>query len=209
MCVSHYSVSFMLSHYFLVCCCPAGDVGGSEEKSQVKSLYTCPILILIKMPTGAFSLTVFPPPSKPTAEVLTEYTRKVDFLKGLLEAEKLVSWSSNIWVVFFVFKVDPLGFIWSLACLVLCQPSPTDKALANQFLAPGRTPTIANERMSATKTVHMQTKGRCTAEMRDELLDTVRGHAHLWSSQRTLLHMAELCHKLTFVWCVSTGVRQR
>ena len=29
--------------------------------------------------------------SKPTAEVLTEYTRKVDFLKGLLEAEKLVS----------------------------------------------------------------------------------------------------------------------
>uniref|UniRef100_A0A3B5JXH5 Vesicle transport protein USE1 n=1 Tax=Takifugu rubripes TaxID=31033 RepID=A0A3B5JXH5_TAKRU len=80
--------------------------------------------------------------SKPTAEVLTEYTRKVDFLKGLLEAEKL--------------------------------PSPTDKALANQFLAPGRTPTIANERMSATKTVHMQTKGRCTAEMRDELLSTVR-----------------------------------
>ncbi|TWW57937.1 vesicle transport protein USE1 isoform X2 [Takifugu rubripes] len=78
--------------------------------------------------------------SKPTAEVLTEYTRKVDFLKGLLEAEKL--------------------------------PSPTDKALANQFLAPGRTPTIANERMSATKTVHMQTKGRCTAEMRDELLST-------------------------------------
>lgn len=29
--------------------------------------------------------------SKPTAEALTEYTRKVDFLKGLLEAEKLVS----------------------------------------------------------------------------------------------------------------------
>lgn len=31
--------------------------------------------------------------SKPTPEVLTEYTRKVDFLKGLLEAEKLVSGS--------------------------------------------------------------------------------------------------------------------
>lgn len=29
--------------------------------------------------------------SKPTTEALTEYTRKVDFLKGLLEAEKLVS----------------------------------------------------------------------------------------------------------------------
>ncbi|PWA20757.1 hypothetical protein CCH79_00007129 [Gambusia affinis] len=43
-------------------------------------------------------------PSKPTQEILTEYTRKVDFLKGLLEAEKLAS--------------------------------PTEKALANQFLAP-------------------------------------------------------------------------
>uniref|UniRef100_A0A8C9Z4H7 Vesicle transport protein USE1 n=1 Tax=Sander lucioperca TaxID=283035 RepID=A0A8C9Z4H7_SANLU len=76
--------------------------------------------------------------SKPTAEMLTEYTRKVDFLKGLLEAEKL--------------------------------SSPTEKALANQFLAPGRTPTIANERMPVSKTVHMQTKARCTGEMRDELL---------------------------------------
>lgn len=77
-------------------------------------------------------------PSKPTPEVLSDYTRKVDFLKGLLEAEKL--------------------------------SSPTEKALANQFLAPGRTPTIANERMPASKTVHMQTKARCTGEMRNELL---------------------------------------
>ncbi|XP_031166848.2 vesicle transport protein USE1-like [Sander lucioperca] len=78
--------------------------------------------------------------SKPTAEMLTEYTRKVDFLKGLLEAEKL--------------------------------SSPTEKALANQFLAPRRTPTIANERMPVSKTVHMQTKARCTGEMRDKLLGT-------------------------------------
>ncbi|CAL8308387.1 unnamed protein product [Lota lota] len=77
-------------------------------------------------------------PSKPTQEVLTEYTRKVDFLKGILDAEKL--------------------------------SSATEKALANQFLAPGRTPTIANERMPASKTVHMQTKARCTGEMRNELL---------------------------------------
>ncbi|KAJ7986649.1 hypothetical protein DPEC_G00342080 [Dallia pectoralis] len=75
----------------------------------------------------------------PTGEVMTEYKRKVDFLKGLLEAEKL---------------------------------SGTEKALANQFLAPGRTPTIANERMPATKTVHMQTKARCTGEMRNELMGT-------------------------------------
>jgi len=48
-----------------------------------------------------------------------------------------------------------------------------EKALANQFLAPGRTPTIATERMPVSKTVHMQTKARCTGEMRDELLGTV------------------------------------
>lgn len=29
--------------------------------------------------------------SKPTPEILTDYNRKVDFLKGLLEADKLVS----------------------------------------------------------------------------------------------------------------------
>ncbi|XP_046892837.1 vesicle transport protein USE1 [Hypomesus transpacificus] len=81
-------------------------------------------------------------PSKPTPEVMGDYTRKVDFLKGLLEAEKLAS--------------------------------PTEKALANQFLAPGRTPTIASERMPASKTVHMQTKARCTGEMREELLGTGR-----------------------------------
>uniref|UniRef100_A0A8B9KCY2 Vesicle transport protein USE1 n=2 Tax=Astyanax mexicanus TaxID=7994 RepID=A0A8B9KCY2_ASTMX len=80
-------------------------------------------------------------PSKPSAEMLTDYTRKVDFLKGLIEAEKL--------------------------------SSATEKALANQFLAPGRTPTIATERMPASKTVHMQSKARCTGEMRSELLGIV------------------------------------
>ncbi|MBN3308829.1 USE1 protein, partial [Amia calva] len=80
--------------------------------------------------------------SKPAPEVLTDYCRKVDFLKGLLEAEKLTS--------------------------------PTEKALANQLLAPGRNPTTANERTPASKTVHMQTKARCTGEMRNELLGEVR-----------------------------------
>ncbi|XP_066551727.1 vesicle transport protein USE1 [Amia ocellicauda] len=79
--------------------------------------------------------------SKPAPEVLTDYCRKVDFLKGLLEAEKLTS--------------------------------PTEKALANQLLAPGRNPTTANERTPASKTVHMQTKARCTGEMRNELLGEV------------------------------------
>ena len=32
--------------------------------------------------------------SKPTQDVLTEYTRKVNFLRGLIEAEKMVSWFS-------------------------------------------------------------------------------------------------------------------
>ncbi|NXT49512.1 USE1 protein, partial [Pluvianellus socialis] len=79
--------------------------------------------------------------SKPAPELLNEYSRKVDFLKGLLEAEKL--------------------------------SSSTEKALANQFLAPGRTPTTTKERTPATKTVHLQTKARCTGKMRSELLGTV------------------------------------
>ncbi|NXU47614.1 USE1 protein, partial [Turnix velox] len=79
--------------------------------------------------------------SKPAPELLNEYSRKVDFLKGLLEAEKL--------------------------------SSSTEKALANQFLAPGRTPTTAKERTPATKRVHLQTKARCTGKMRSELLGTV------------------------------------
>ncbi|NXG37053.1 USE1 protein, partial [Dromaius novaehollandiae] len=78
--------------------------------------------------------------SKPAPELLNEYSRKVDFLKGLLEAEKL--------------------------------SSSTEKALANQFLAPGRTPTTIKERTPATKTVHLQTKARCTGKMRSELLGT-------------------------------------
>ncbi|KAM9215459.1 vesicle transport protein USE1 isoform 3-T3 [Leptosomus discolor] len=79
--------------------------------------------------------------SKPAPELLNEYSRKVEFLKGLLEAEKL--------------------------------SSSTEKALANQFLAPGRTPTTTKERTPATKTVHLQTKARCTGKMRSELLGTV------------------------------------
>ncbi|CAI5799220.1 USE1-like protein [Podarcis lilfordi] len=82
--------------------------------------------------------------SKPAPEVLNEYSRKVDFLKGLLEADKLSSSS--------------------------------EKALANQFLAPGRTPTTTKERTPATKTVHLQTKARYTGEMRNELLGTVMSH---------------------------------
>ncbi|NXX47186.1 USE1 protein, partial [Tricholaema leucomelas] len=92
--------------------------------------------------------------SKPAPELLNEYSRKVDFLKGLLEAEKL--------------------------------SSSTEKALANQFLAPGRTPTTAKERTSATKTVHLQTKARCTGKMRSELLGTVMTHKYK-------SHLSPLC----------------
>uniref|UniRef100_A0A452U6B0 Vesicle transport protein USE1 n=1 Tax=Ursus maritimus TaxID=29073 RepID=A0A452U6B0_URSMA len=76
--------------------------------------------------------------SKPASEVINEYSRKVDFLKGMLQAEKLTSAS--------------------------------EKALANQFLAPGRVPTTAKERVPATKTVHLQSRARYTSEMRSELL---------------------------------------
>uniref|UniRef100_A0A673HIG5 Vesicle transport protein USE1 n=1 Tax=Sinocyclocheilus rhinocerous TaxID=307959 RepID=A0A673HIG5_9TELE len=80
-------------------------------------------------------------PSKPTPEILTDYNRKVDFLKGLLEADKL--------------------------------PSPAEKSLANQFLAPGRTPTISSERTPASKTVHIQSKARCAGDMRKELMSSL------------------------------------
>ncbi|XP_036129841.1 vesicle transport protein USE1-like [Molossus molossus] len=75
---------------------------------------------------------------KPVCEVISEYSRKVDFLKGMLQAEKLTSSS--------------------------------EKALANQFLAPGPVPTAARERVPATKTVHLQSRARHTCEMRSELL---------------------------------------
>lgn len=78
--------------------------------------------------------------SRPAAEVLHEYARKVDFLRGLLQAEKLASSS--------------------------------EKALANQFLAPGRVPTTARERVPTTRTVHLQTRARYAGEMRQELLGT-------------------------------------
>ncbi|XP_006174852.2 vesicle transport protein USE1 [Camelus dromedarius] len=78
--------------------------------------------------------------SKPASEVINEYSRKVDFLKGMLQAEKLTSSS--------------------------------EKALANQFLAPGRVPTTAKERVPATKTLHLQSRARYTSEMRSELLGT-------------------------------------
>ncbi|NXO80252.1 USE1 protein, partial [Sitta europaea] len=92
--------------------------------------------------------------SKPAPELMNECSRKVDFLKGLLEAEKL--------------------------------SSSTEKALANQFLAPGRTPTTAKERTPATQTVHLQTKARCTGQMRSELLGMV-------CSVLLLLHRLKPC----------------
>lgn len=87
-----------VSERFLVCWFPGGDVGGPEEKSQVTSLLSPSFLLqfesLSTHPCLAAGATRTQPVvslfSKPTAEVLTEYTRKVDFLKGLLEAEKLV-----------------------------------------------------------------------------------------------------------------------
>lgn len=67
--------------------------------------------------------------SKPTAEVLTEYSRKVDFLKGLLEAEKLVSVCRleyvNLLYFTFIYKfktIAPLKI--SLCSIKISQVSP-------------------------------------------------------------------------------------
>jgi hypothetical protein len=43
-------------------------------------------------------------PRKPTAEAIAEYTKKVDFLKGLIETEKLVS---NLTFEFQLGKLQP------------------------------------------------------------------------------------------------------
>ncbi|NXL59457.1 USE1 protein, partial [Chordeiles acutipennis] len=108
--------------------------------------------------------------SKPAPELLNEYSRKVDFLKGLLEAEKM--------------------------------SSSTEKALANQFLAPGRTPTTTKERTPATKTVHLQTKARCTDKMRSELLGTV-----CFGATASLLLFDRLSF-VTFGGCLASDEKQ-
>ncbi|XP_055947593.1 vesicle transport protein USE1-like [Argiope bruennichi] len=64
-------------------------------------------------------------------DTLTEYTRRVEFLRGVLEAEKL--------------------------------PTVTEKAMANQLLAPGSFTTPSNK-------IHQQTKAQYLKEMREELL---------------------------------------
>ena len=66
-----------------------------------------------------------------------------------------------------------MWYSWLFIASSYSQSSSTEKALANQFLAPGRTPTTTKERTPATKTVHLQTKARCTGKMRSELLGTV------------------------------------
>lgn len=90
---------------------------------------------------------------------------------------------------------------WSRVSLFLVQSSSTEKALANQFLAPGRTPTIANERMPATKTVHMQTKARCTGEMRDELLGTVGWDARCWAQTQISQYVRQAVHSWDLPHC--------
>eukprot|EP00074_Homo_sapiens_P102435 XP_016882465.1 vesicle transport protein USE1 isoform X1 [Homo sapiens] len=63
--------------------------------------------------------------------------------------------------------------------------SSSEKALANQFLAPGRVPTTARERVPATKTVHLQSRARYTSEMRSELLGTDSAEPEMDVRKRT------------------------
>ena len=139
------------------------------------------------------TVSIFFPPSKPTPEVLTDYTRKVEFLKGILDAEKLVSIDESCAVtntvqivLIVIFSTGEMLYVITVKRKKFRVPFFSsvfnNRALANQLLAPGRTPTIANERTPASKTVHMQTKARCTEEMRNELLGTVRGLAYFKST---------------------------
>lgn len=104
--------------------------------------------------------------------MLNEYSRKVDFLKGLLQAEKLVSTAGSAPRAPNLSTQVPASLhLSTVTCYV--QASSSEKALANQFLAPGRVPTTSRERVPATKTVHLQSRARYTGQMRDELLGTV------------------------------------
>ena len=60
---------------------------------------TCTELTIRTIGGEAF-LSLFSPSSKPASEVLNEYSRKVDFLKGMLQAEKLVSRGPSAWSTF-------------------------------------------------------------------------------------------------------------
>lgn len=115
--------------------------------------------------------------SKPAPEVLNEYSRKVDFLKGMLEAEKLVRCfcllGQGEYQILAYALPSSVSLEGHIPCPFFSQSSSSEKALANQFLAPGRTPTTTKERIPATQTVHLQTKARYTGEMRSELLGTV------------------------------------
>lgn len=80
-------------------------------------------------------------PSPPVEETLNEYNKKIEFLKGLIQTEKL--------------------------------PSPSDRALASQFLAPAKTATLpdqSNAYTTSSKELHLQASSRYTNEMRQELL---------------------------------------
>lgn len=98
------SYTFWIKSYFspTVCRRPGGDVSGFEEVPQVRCFcYTLIFSIGLNLfpfyfSTSSISNVLYALYSKPTAEVLTEYSRKVDFLKGLLEAEKLVSVCGHI-----------------------------------------------------------------------------------------------------------------
>ncbi|GIX99452.1 vesicle transport protein USE1 [Caerostris darwini] len=68
---------------------------------------------------------------QPSQDTLTKYDRRVEFLRGIVEAEKL--------------------------------PSVSEKAMANQLLAPG---SLA----IPSKKIHQQTKAQYLREMREELL---------------------------------------
>lgn len=105
--------------------------------------------------------------------MINEYSRKVDFLKGMLQAEKLVSRGTSASSALITLSRVPGTHPPGDPFLPLLQTSSSEKALANQFLAPGRVPTTARERVPATKTVHLQSRARYTSEMRSELLGPV------------------------------------
>ena len=119
--------------------------------------------------------------SKPRQDVLTEYSRKVNFLKGLIETEKMAS-SHLKFPDYNLFNGIALSsrkgatserFIF----VHWIQESASKKAMAAELLTPAP---LSSESSAPSRELHIQTKARYQKEVRDELLgnsdDTSRSH---------------------------------
>ena len=119
--------------------------------------------------------------SKPRQDVLTEYSRKVNFLKGLIKTEKMASSHVNFpnYNLFSGIALSSQKVATSKIFIFVhwIQESASEKAMAAELLTPAP---LSSESSAPSRELHIQTKARYQKEVRDELLgnsdDTSRSH---------------------------------